>query len=137
MITLDELRQGRIGHALALAIPQLKAGVFSWPAQRTDGTSTAASAIPAGTRFRLDPALDLDALSLPWLVRLMAEAAQRHGIVVRDTAGAVTFFGEDPTPTGTDPWRGPGGFFGNQYPDTLLARFPWERLQALQTQIGG
>jgi hypothetical protein len=137
LMTIDELRRGRIDHALAIGIPQPKAGVFSWPAQRTDGTSTAANAIPAGVRFRLDPSLDLATLSLPWLVRLMAEAAQRYGVVVRDTAGAVTFYGEDPTPTGTDPWRAAGGFFGGQLPSTLLARFPWDRLQALQTQLSG
>jgi hypothetical protein len=136
LMTLDEVRRGRIDHALAMAIPQPKAGVFTWPAQRTDGTYTGADAIPMGTRFRLDPTLDLDALALPPLVRMMAEAAQRHGIVVRDTAGAVTFQGEDPTPTGADPWRGAGGFFGGQTPDKLLARFPWERLQALPAGIG-
>jgi hypothetical protein len=37
-ITLDDLRLGRIRHALALALPAPRAGVFAWPAQRTDGT---------------------------------------------------------------------------------------------------
>jgi hypothetical protein len=135
LMTIDEVRRGRIDHALALAIPEPKARSWSWPAQRTDGSNWDAGAIPEGTRFRLDPALDLDRLQLPRLVRLMAEAAQDYGIVVRDKAGAVVFYGEDSTPTGSDPWRGSDGFFGGQYPNRLLERFPWDRLQALETQM--
>ena len=42
-------------------------------------------------------------------VRAMAVAAQRYGIVVRDGAGAVTFYAEDPTPTGSNPFIGRTG----------------------------
>jgi hypothetical protein len=31
----------------------------------------------------------------------------------------------------------PAASSATQYPDVRLARFPWERLQALQTQISG
>jgi hypothetical protein len=135
LIRIDELRAGRIDHALALAIPQPKAGAWSWPAQRTDGRNTSPNAIPAGTRFRIDPAVDLSKLPMSPVVRQMAVAAQRYGIVVRDTAGSVAFYAEDPTPTGTNPYSGPTGFFRGQYPSKLLAQFPWEHLQALQTDI--
>jgi hypothetical protein len=135
LMTIDEVRRGRIDHALALAIPQPKARELSWPAQRTDGSSYAADAIPEGARFRLDPALDLDSLRRPRLVRLMAEAAQRYGIVLRDKAGAVVFDGEGSTPTGSDPCRGSAGFFDGQYPNRLLERVPWDRLQAIQTDM--
>jgi hypothetical protein len=135
LMTIDEVRRGRIDHALALAIPQPKARELSWPAQRTDGSSYAADAIPEGARFRLDPALDLDSLRRPRLVRLMAEAAQRYGIVLRDKAGAVVFDGEGSTPPGSDPCRGSAGFFDGQYPNRLLERFPWDRLQAIQTDM--
>jgi hypothetical protein len=100
LITIEEARKGRIDHALAFALPQTRAGVHAWPAQRSDGVSRRPGAIPEGTRFRLDPELDVESLGLPALTRLMAEAAQRHGIVLRDQSGAVTFYGEDPTPTG-------------------------------------
>ena len=36
-----------------------RAGVFSWPAQRTDGLLDSPDAIPEGARFRLDPNLDI------------------------------------------------------------------------------
>jgi hypothetical protein len=133
LITLDDMRAGRIDHALGLAIPEARKDWFTWPAQRTDGKKADPNAIPEGARFRLDPTLDLTALKLYPIVRLMAEAAQRYGIVVRDQSGVVAFAGEDPTPTGTNPWSGPGGYFSNQYPSTLMRQFPWQHLQALRT----
>lgn len=65
----------------------------------------------------------------------MARAAQRYGIVVRDQSGVVVFYGEDPTPTGSNPYAGSAGYFGGEYPHRLLARFPWEQLKALPTQL--
>jgi hypothetical protein len=135
LMRLHELRAGRIDHALALAIPERRAKVFSWPAQRTDGTIDSPTAIPEGLRFRIDPALDLDRLPMAPIVRQMAKAVQRYGMVVRDGADAVTFFAEDPTPTGANPFLGPGGFFGGRYISQLLAAFPWSHLQALETNL--
>ena len=53
LITLADLASGQINHAIAMMVPQAAKGVFTFPAQRTDGVSTAASAIPEGARFRL------------------------------------------------------------------------------------
>ena len=39
LMRLDELEAGRIDHGLAIALPEIKANAFSWPAQRTDGSS--------------------------------------------------------------------------------------------------
>jgi hypothetical protein len=136
LIRLDELAAGHIDHALALAIPQARAHCFSWPAQRTDGSLDAEDAIPEGARFRIDPRVDLARAAMSPLVRMLAEAAQRYGMVVRDGAGAVTFYAEDPTPTGTDPYLGPNGYFGSGNVQDLLRReFPWQDLQALRTQL--
>jgi hypothetical protein len=135
LIRLDELEAGRIDHALALAIPEIRKDVYSWPAQRSDGSLDAPNAIPEGTRFRLDPSLDLDTIQMAPVVRLIAEAAQDYGIVLRDGAGSVTFYGEDPTPTGTNPYAGPTGWFQGKSPATLMQQFPWARLQALQTKL--
>jgi hypothetical protein len=132
---VDELRRGRIDHALALALPRPKANVFSWPAQRTDGFDTREHAIPEGARFRLDPALDLDDLKLHPFVRMMAEAAQRYGIVVRDKSSSVQFFAEDPAQFGQNPY---GEIIGPQYPNEtykLLATFPWQHLQVLKMDL--
>jgi len=134
LMRISELRSGHIDHALAIAIPAARAEYFSSPAQRTDGYVRDPNAIPEGARFRLDPNLDLASLHLPRLTQMMAEAAQRYGIVVRDQSGCVCFYGEDPTPTGTDPYAAPNGVFGSErWVNNLLQKFPWERLQALKT----
>lgn len=136
LMRIDELAAGRIDHALALALPEIRQTAYSWPAQRSDGSSLDPSSIPDGARFRIDPKLDLRRLKMSPVVRAMAEAAQRHGIVVRDGAGAVAFYAEDPTPTGKNPYTGKHGLFGGRYITTALRNeFPWQHLQVLRTQI--
>ena len=90
LITLEDLEKGVINHALAIGIPNVRGGVYASPAQRTDGTSTSSLSLPEGARLRLDPSLDLAALHLPRLTLMIAEAAQRYGIVVRDHAATVS-----------------------------------------------
>ena len=94
---LDELKTGRIDHALAINLPAPRAGMFAWPAQRTDGTGPP-TALPEGARLRLDPTVDVSSLHLPKLTRMIALAAQRYGLVVRDqTHHGISLFGEVPT----------------------------------------
>ena len=133
LMTIDELRAGRIDHALAMAVPYARRGVSRWPAQRSDGYVDSPAAIPEGTRFRLDPRFDVDTLTGPPIVRAMARAAQRYGMVVRDQSAGVTFYGEDPGRLGLNPYGGPAGLFGGQYPNNLLRQhFPWKRLQVIR-----
>ena len=87
LMTIDELQRGSIDHALAMAIPHARAGVWSWPATHSDGDSSGPNSLPEGARLRLDPTLNLKKLNLPPMTRMMAEAAQRYGIVIRDRAG--------------------------------------------------
>jgi hypothetical protein len=135
---LRELEAGVIPHAVALNIPYARPKVYSWPAQRTDGTSTDAGAIPEGAHFRLDPTLDLTELNLPPMTRMIAEAAQRYGMIVRDqTNWAVALFAEDPSPTGASPFGGSTGFYGGRLPSDLMKAFPWDRLQLLEMDLHG
>ena len=62
---------------------------------------------------------------------MLAHAAQRYGIVVRDTSPAVAFYAEDPTPTGANPWA---AALSAGVPK-LLRAFPWDHLQALRTEL--
>jgi hypothetical protein len=137
LMMADELRAGRIDHALALAIPYARSDAYAWPAQRGDGTVPGPPAIPPGSRFRIDPDVDLDALELPTLVRMMAEAAQCYGMIVRDTSANVTFYAEDRTPWEPSPYHGADGFFGGDYPNNLLRHFPWEHLQVVDAPLHG
>jgi hypothetical protein len=136
LVRLDELASGHIDHALAIAIPEARAQWFTWPAQRTDGHVYRDDAIPEGAHFRIDPRLDLSRIPMRPAVRMLAVAAQRYGMIVRDKAGAVTFFGEDATPLGTDPYFGPDGYFTGDWLNNILrAEFPWNHLQVLRTQM--
>jgi hypothetical protein len=128
LMTIKEMQAGTIDHALALAIPNTAADEIVWPAQRGDGHTTGPTAIPEGTHFRIDPSLDLARLNLPPLALAMARAAQKYGIIVRDTSACVTFFGEDPHTANGDPY---GGIFGGQHPNQLLRAFPWDSLQVV------
>jgi len=135
LITLEDLELGQINHALAIAIPNARAGEYASPAQRTDGYSTEPLSLPEGAHLRLDPNLDLASLHLPRLTLMIAEAAQRYGIFVRDKAANVAFVAQDPTPTGTNPYTGPHGYFEGKSPAQLLASFPWSHLQLLKMEL--
>ena len=132
LITLEDLEKGQINHALAIAVPNTRAGVYALPARRTDGRVSQASSLPEGAHLRLAPSLDLASLHLPHLTLMLAEAAQRYGIFVRDTSSEVTFYGQDPTPTGSNPYPGAHGYYEGKTPQQLLASFPWSHLQLLK-----
>jgi hypothetical protein len=158
MMTLAELRSGQINHALAITIPDPRAGVVAWPAQRSDGTGTAAE-LPEGAHLRLNPNLDIAAMHLPKIVEMIALAAQRYGIVVRDQSHAdIGFFAEDPWPysrggrLAPDPYYGvfrdadgkpdhlhgtpdPHALFDGMWPSDFFRYFPWRSLQVLKMSL--
>ena len=53
LITLEDLELGQIDHALLMSIPEVRAGVYASPAQRTDGKSTNPLSLPEGAHLRL------------------------------------------------------------------------------------
>jgi len=135
LISLEDIQRGEINHALSMSIPNVRGGVYAAPATRSDGKSTDPLSLPEGAHLRLNPNLDLAALHLPRLTLMIAEAAQRYGIFIRDGAKAVTFQAQDPTPTSSDPYHGPDGYFEGKYPRELLASFPWNQLELLKMEL--
>jgi hypothetical protein len=134
LITPDEIRKGDIPHAVALGIPDTASDTFTPPANRTDGR-TALGGIPMGTRFRLDPRVDVRSLHLPWAAGVIAQAAQRYGIIINDsTHGSLSFYGEDPVTMGSNPWP---ELFEGRSPSQMLARFPWALLQVVDPSVSG
>jgi hypothetical protein len=139
-IGIKEARAGRIDHALALQVRFASHwSIFSYPAQRSDGWDplTSTNSIPEGTRFRLDPTLDVNSLGLHPVAAMVARAAQQYGFIVADTAGAVAVVGESgegtKARTGTNPWDS----LLNGTPDyRMMAGFPWDKLQALPFNYG-
>jgi hypothetical protein len=132
LIRASELRRGRIDHALAISLPHTRARAFFPPATRTDGDLYDPKSIPEGTRFRLDSRVDVNKLGLPRVTRVIARAAQRYGMIVRDKGGAVTFYAEAPKRGRPSPYK---RLFGGRYPTALLGRFPWSRLQVVRARL--
>ncbi len=101
------------------------------PAQRSDGNVKSDTAIPQGARFRLDPGSTSSAMHLPRFTAMMAKAAQRYGIYVRDTSPTVTFYAEDPATIGSNPW--PKAIAPSSA--AVLKAFPWDRLQVMPMKL--
>ncbi|PAY06777.1 hypothetical protein CK489_28420 [Bradyrhizobium sp. UFLA03-84] len=145
LITIAEQRRGEINHAIHIAVPQARRSIWSYPAQRTDGEDNDPEAIPEGTTFRIPSAVNLDEIDMDPYAAMLARAAQRYGMVVRDTAGAVVFYAENPLSSGrTDPYFGSGGILqcpdgyaeAACYPDgnNRLRGFPWQLLEAVEAK---
>jgi hypothetical protein len=132
LMTLPELRRGRIDHALAVALPSTRSGVAAWPATRTDGQDPSPTAIPEGTRFRLDPSVNVGSLGLSRTGEAIARAAQRYGIIVRDKAGAVVFYGQEPPRSNPRAYH---AVFRGAFPNQILSKFPWDRLQVVRSRV--
>jgi hypothetical protein len=81
--------------------------------------------------------LDLSRYDLTPVGRMIAVAAQKYGFVVRDKAGAVSVYGEDPTPVTSGGESNPyNTFFQGKRPYQVLDNFPWDRLIALPMNYG-
>jgi hypothetical protein len=134
VVTFNDLAAGVIDHALAIVLPDARYASYVAPAERDDGTSTSAGAIPESSRLRLDPSLNLASLNLPPIVRMLAQAAQRYGIYVRDYSPIVAFIGQDPT---TSPYG--SSLYGAAYDGIstgqLMQCFPWSHLQVVKQTV--
>lgn len=139
-ITAEELKRGEIRHVIGIALVDLeRAGIYSWPANRSDGYNpgNAPNRIPEGTRFRLDPNLDVDAINMHPVARTIAKAAQKYGFVVWDKAGAISLRVQNPksyTALGQpDPYA---ALFNGTPTYALMNGFPWDKLQFLPKDYG-
>ena len=139
-ITAEELKRGEIRHAIGIALVDLeKSGIFSWPANRSDGYNpgNAANRIPEGSRFRLDPNLDVNSITMHPVARTIARAAQKYGFVVWDKAGAISLRVQNPksyTALGQpDPYT---ALFNGTPNYAVLNGFPWDKLQFLPKDYG-
>ena len=136
MVSVADARQGHIDHALSLqVIDAAQALDISYPAQRGDGQGT--GPIREGTRFRLDPSVNVDALALNPYAKMIAKAAQTYGFVVTDKGGAVAVLGESGAAVtgngGANPWN---ELLGATPSYSVLTGFPWNRLQAVTKDWG-
>ena len=128
LVSPDELRAGRIDHALVFNYPHVRREAFVPPATSTDGRSDRATALSMGMRLQLDPALDLDALELrPW-ERTIARALQEYGMLLADSGGAIGLYAAHPQSL-------PAGAYDGLLPDgeyAPLDGIPLERLRVVK-----
>lgn len=135
LITKEDIERGSIDHAVSIGLDNsgedaiLRAGQFAFPAQGTDGRSSAPDSIPEGARLVLDPGVDIGALGLPPLARMLAEAAQRYGLIVQDGSMSTVVYAEDPAPYVR---AGQPNFYRPLVGSSsvrALRSFPWEYLE--------
>ncbi len=141
LITKQDIDRGRIDHALSLGLMNgsgnsiLRAGAFAFPAQRSDGRSGAPDSIPEGARLVLDPSLDIDSLGLSPFVHMLAEAAQRYGMIVHEGSLATVIYAEDPAPFVA---QGGENFYRPLIGRDLVRAmrgFPWGDLEVAQMRL--
>ena len=107
MIWPDELKNGRIGHALLFSYNDTKSGGPVSPATESDGESLAVDAIPEGARIQLDPALNLDTLNLTPYEKIIAKAMQEYGMILGDNSGGgISLYAISPLSTQGNPYEG-------------------------------
>lgn len=104
LIWPEELRDGKIDHALVFGYPFTRTGGPVGVATESDGDSEDDAALPIGAHLVLDPAVDIDALNLPGPERAIAEALQRYGMVLADSSGGFTLYSVQPMSFSADPY---------------------------------
>jgi hypothetical protein len=122
----EEIAAGRIEHALALSVPDTRAGTWACPATHTDATRTTPGAVPIGAHVQLDPALDVAAQPWPAWQKVLAVALQEYGGYVTDTGGSLVVRGEAVQNRGYDAWQRAGTPIAPG-----LSDLPWNRLRVL------
>ncbi|MFI5240411.1 MAG: dockerin type I domain-containing protein [Candidatus Saccharimonadia bacterium] len=134
-VTEADIQSGSINHAMAVQLVDTSlTPCFVAPADRCDGWTNAADAVPEGTWYRLDPSVNVNSLTLTPYGKMVAIALQKYGMFVSDTSGAVALVGEDIRDwaytghTGTDPIT---AAFNGQPDYSALNGIPWNQLQVL------
>jgi hypothetical protein len=99
LVRFDEVAAGRIDHAIASTLSEIKLDEHVWPALSTDGRSEHPDAIPMGSWLRLRDDVDLSGLGPQ--SRVVADALRIHGTIVMDTGPGFVLEG-DPDPRWDD-----------------------------------
>jgi hypothetical protein len=108
LILRDEIRAGRIDHALVFAYDHCRGGWFVPPASTAQVATPAineTTGIPMGGRIQLDPAWDVEHSSLSRSGKIIARALQLYGAFCGDFAGANVIYAEN-SPAAVREWQG-------------------------------
>jgi hypothetical protein len=108
LIRVEEIKAGRIEHALAFAYDHCRTGLFVPPASTSQVTQFEAvdsRGIPMGGRLQLDPAWDVAHSGLSRAGKIIARALQEYGAYCSDYAGANVLYAEN-APSAVQAWTG-------------------------------
>jgi hypothetical protein len=99
LIRTEEIQVGQIEHALVIAYPHIRAGLYTSPAStaqaRIGSDAIKTRGIPCGGRIQLDPHLDLESLGLSASGKTIARALQKYGAYVGDYSGSMSLYAEN------------------------------------------
>jgi len=85
LVRYAEVAAGRIDHAIRVTVPYTRTG-YTWPATHSASDRTDAGLPQLGQRLRLKASVDT--ARMPKQARVVAEAMQRHGLIVADHGSA-------------------------------------------------
>jgi hypothetical protein len=94
LIRPEEIRAGRIDHALVVAYPGLRRNRFTPPAS-TNSSIGADYGIPCGGRIQFDPSVDVTQLGLSPAGVTIMRALQQYGAYVGDYSGALSMYADN------------------------------------------
>jgi hypothetical protein len=98
LITVDEVKTGKIEHPLVLAYPHIRSRYYTPPASSAQGTTSDAiqtRGVECGGQIQLDPTLDLSTLGLSSTGLMIARALQTYGAFVGDYSGAISLYADE------------------------------------------
>lgn len=127
IIRPEEIAQGRIDHALAIAVPNTRKAYVACPAGHGDGRHDGPGALPIGAHLQLDPAVDVARLPISRWQKVIALALQRYGAYVVDTAGSVALYAQSDLGRGFDAWAKAGV----PADSPSLSDLPWSSMRVL------
>ncbi len=100
LIRPEEIKAGRIDHALAISVPGPARLKYVQPASRTDGNGRAAS-LPEGARLRLRPGMEKKLTKTfvrnakqRQVAETIIDALERYGAIVVDRSAAPTMYAQ-------------------------------------------
>ena len=108
LIRPEEIRAGKIEHALVFAYQRGRSEFFVPPASTAQATFMEMNnrvGIPMGGRIQLDPSINVDTLNLTPACRIIARALQEYGAFNGDYAGATVIYADN-SPRALQLWKG-------------------------------
>ncbi|MEJ2618012.1 MAG: hypothetical protein P8Z35_23855 [Ignavibacteriaceae bacterium] len=108
LIRPDEIKAGKIEHALVFAYQRGRSEFFIPPASTAQATVHEMNnkiGIPMGGRIQLDPSINVDTLKLNRAGKIIAKALQEYGAFDGDYAGATVLYADN-SPSALKQWKG-------------------------------